>query len=79
MESEIKLLIQENSRLQDLLVYTDCSVTKSERPVRVGFHCHSVRQGATTIHEDNAAYTVSTSSLTVEVGAVTHVLDCLKM
>ena len=31
-----------------------------------------VKQGATTIHEDSAAYTVSTSSLTMEVAAVTH-------
>ena len=34
----------------------------------------TVKQGATTIHEDSAAYTVSTSSLTMGVGAVTHVL-----
>ena len=39
------------------------------RPVRWGF---TVKQGATTIHEDSAAYTVSTSSLTMEVEAVTH-------
>ena len=31
----------------------------------------SVQQGATTIHEAGAAYTVSTSSLTMEVEAVT--------
>ena len=33
-----------------------------------------VKQGATTIHEDIAAYTISTSSLTMEVEAVTHAL-----
>ena len=32
------------------------------------------KQGATTIHEDSAAYTVSTSSLTMAVEAVTHAL-----
>ena len=34
----------------------------------------SVNQGATTIREDSAVYTVSTSSLTMEVQAVTHAL-----
>ena len=32
----------------------------------------TVKQGATTSHEDSAVYTVSTSSLTMEVEAVTH-------
>ena len=35
-----------------------------QRPVRWGV---TVKQGATTIHEDSATYTVSTSSLTIEV------------
>ena len=35
-QSEIKLLIQENSKLQDLIVYTDgCH----QKPVRVGLQC----------------------------------------
>ena len=34
----------------------------------------TVKQGATTIHEDSAAYTVSTSSLTMEMEAGTHAL-----
>ena len=66
-ESEIKLLIQENSKPQDLTVYTDGSVTKDQSGW--GF---TAKQGATTIHEDSAAYMVSTSSLTMEVEAVTH-------
>ena len=41
------------------MVYTDGSVNS---------------QGATTIHEDNAAFSVSTSSLTIEVEAITHSL-----
>ena len=51
------------------LVYTDGSVTKDQS--RWGF---TVKQGATTIHEDSAAYTVSSSSLTMEVEAVTRAL-----
>ena len=66
-ESEIKLLIQENSKPQDYVVYADGAVTKDQSGW--GF---TVKQGATTIHEDSAAYTVSTSSLTME--AATHVL-----
>ena len=50
-------------------MYTDGSVTKNKSGW--GF---TVKQGATTIHEVNAAFTVSTSSLTMEVEAVTHAI-----
>ena len=56
MKSEIKLLIQQNNKLPDLIVYTDGSVTKDQSGW--GF---TVKQGATTIHEDSTAYTVSIS------------------
>ena len=52
-ESKIKLLIQENGKPQELIVYTDGSVTKDQSGW--GF---TVKQGATTMHEDSAAYTV---------------------
>ena len=52
--SEVKLLIQENSKPQDLIVYTDGSVTKDQSGW--GF---TVKQGATTIHEDSAASQVA--------------------
>ena len=68
-DSEIKLFVQENSNSQDLIVYTDGSVTKDQSGW--GF---IVKHGATTIHEDNAACTISTSSLTMEVETVTHSL-----
>ena len=72
-ESKIKLLTQENSKPQDLIVYTDgSSVTKDQSGW--GF---TVKQGAPTIPEDSAAYTVSTSSLTMEVEAVTHAVAAL--
>ena len=41
------------------------------RPVRPGFHC---RERLTIIQEENAAYSVSTFSLTMEMEAVTHAL-----
>ena len=62
-QSEIKLLIQESSKLQDFIVYTGGSVTKDQSGW--GF---TVKQGGTTIHEDK------TSSLTMEVEAVTLAL-----
>ena len=65
--SEIRQLIQENSKPQDFIVYTDGSVTKDQS----GW-VFTVKKGATTIHEDSAAYEVSTSSLTMEMEAVTH-------
>ena len=65
--SEIKLLIQQNSRPQDLIVYTDGSVTKDQS----GWG-YTVKQCATTIDKDRAAYMVSISSLTMEAEAVTH-------
>ena len=67
MESEIKLLIQENSKPQNLLVYTDGSVTKDQS----GWD-FTVKHGSTTIHENGEAITVSASSFTMEVEAVTH-------
>ena len=63
-QSEIELLIQVNSKLQDLIVYTDGSV-------RMGLHCQA---RCDNLHEDSAAYTVSTSSLTMEMEAFTHAL-----
>ena len=62
-------LIQENSKPQDPMVYTDFSVTKDQSGW--GF---TVKQGVTTIHEDSAAYTVLSYSLTMEVEAVIHAL-----
>ena len=50
-------------------MYTDGSVTKDQSGW--GF---TVKQGVTTIHEYSAANTVPTSSLTMEVEAVTHAL-----
>ena len=68
-ESEIKFLNQENSKPQDLIVYTDDPVTKDQSGWGL-----TLKQGATTIHEDSAAYMVSSSSLTMEVEAATHAI-----
>ena len=57
-----------NINPEDLIAYHDGSVIKDQS--RWGF---TVKRCATTIHEDSL-YTVSTSSLTMEVEAVTHAL-----
>ena len=66
-EPEIKLLIRENSKPQDLIVYTDGSVTRDQSGW--GF---TVKQGETTTHENSGACTFSTSSFPTEVEAVTR-------
>ena len=66
------IVYTDGSVTKDLIVYTDGSVTKDHSGW--GF---TVKQGEATIHEDSAAYTVSTSSLTMELEAVTHALRCI--
>ena len=68
-ESETKLLIQENSKPQDLIMYTDDSVTKDQSGWGI-----TVKQGEATIHEDSAVCMVSASSFTMELEAVTCAL-----
>ena len=53
----------------NLVVYTGGSVTKDQ-----SWWGFTVKRGATTVREDSAVYTVSTSSLTMEREAVTHAL-----
>ena len=66
------LLVQENSKLQDLKMYADGPVTLAQSQSGWDF---TVKQGVTTIHEDSAAYMISTSSLTMKVeAAVIHAL-----
>ena len=53
LEPEMKHLIQEIRRQQDLVVYTNGSAIKYQP--WWGF---TVKQGAAAIHEDNTAYTI---------------------
>ena len=61
-ESGIQLLIQENSKPQDLIVYSDCPVTKDQTKCGI-----TAKQGTTTIHKNSATCTVSASSLTMDL------------
>ena len=71
-ESEIKLLIQENSKQQDLIVYTDGSVTKDQSGWGL-----TVKPGATTIHEDSAAYCAIQAGLLTPLTFARHRLSPL--
>ena len=61
-----------NSKPQDIVIYTDGSVTSDWSGW--GF---MVKQGSRTVHEDSGAHRVTTSSLTMEVEAVTHAIQWL--
>ena len=66
---EVKLLIEKHSQPHDLRIYTDGSVTEDKSGW--GF---SIQQGDCTIYEDSAAYAVTSTSLRMEMEAVTHAL-----
>ena len=52
------------------MIYTDGSVIRDLSGW--GF---TVKQGGRTVHEDSGAHRVTTSSLTMEVEAVTHAIQ----
>ena len=66
---EVKLLIEKHSQPHDLRIYTDGSVIEDKSGW--GF---SIQQGDCTIYEDSAAYAVTSTSLRMEMEAVTHAL-----
>ena len=66
------MLGEANSKPHGIVIYTDGSVTRDLSGW--GF---TVKQGGRTVHEDSGAHRVTTSSLTMEVEAVTHAIQCL--
>ena len=70
--AEIQMLVKANSKSHDIVIYTDGSVTRDWSGW--GF---TVKQGGRTVHEDYGAQGVTTSSLTMEVEAVTHAIQRL--
>ncbi|NQZ78185.1 MAG: endonuclease/exonuclease/phosphatase family protein, partial [Ekhidna sp.] len=70
--AEIHLILEANSKEDDIIIYTDGSVTNTQS----GWGFTAKKKGK-TIHEENAAYEFTTSSLTMEVEAVTHALQWL--
>ena len=66
------MLVEANSKPQVIVIYTDGSVTRD----RSGWG-FTVKQDGRTVHEDSGAHRVTTSSLTMEVEAVTHAIQWL--
>ena len=66
------MLVEANSNPCDIMIYTDGSVTRD----RSGWG-FTVKQDGRTVHEDSGAHRVTTSSLTMEVEAVTHAIQWL--
>ena len=71
-KAEVQMLVEANSKPHDIVIYTDGSVTRD----RSGWG-FTVKQGGRTVHEDSGAHRVTTSSLTMEVEAVTHAIQWL--
>ena len=65
--AEVQMLVEAKSKPHDIVIYTDSSVTRDWSGW--GF---TAKQGGRTVHEDSGAHRVTTSSLTMEVEAVTH-------
>ena len=70
--AEVQMLVEANSKPHDIVIYTDGSVTRDQSGW--GF---LVKQGGRTVRKDSGAHRVTTSSLTMEVEAVTHAIQWL--
>ena len=66
------MFVEANSKPHDIVIYTDGSVTRVRSSW--GF---TVKKGGRTVHEDSGTLRVTTSSLTMEVETVTHVIQRL--
>ena len=69
VNAEVQMLVEANGKPHDIVIYKDGSVTRG----RSGWG-FSVKRGGRTVHEDSGAHRVMTSSLTMEVEAVTHAI-----
>ena len=74
VEAEVQALIFENSSVGDVVIYTDGSVVQHTR----SSWAFTAQVGGRTIKEDSGAVAVTTSSLTVEVMAVTKAMAWLE-
>ena len=70
INTEIKALIDENTTPGDALIYTDGSVIRNEK----SGYAFVVMSSGKIIHEASGAYAMTTSSMTMEIMAVTQAL-----
>ena len=69
---QVQMLVEANSKPHDIVIYRDSSVTRDQSGW--GF---TNKQGGGTVHKDSGSHRVMTSSLTMEVEAVTHAIQWL--
>ena len=69
---DVHMLVEVNSKPHDIVIYTDGSVTRDRSGWRF-----TVTQGGRTVHEDSGAHRVTTSSLIIEVEAITYATQWL--
>ena len=70
--AEIQMVVEVISKLHDIVIYTDGSVTMDRSAW--GF---LVKQRGRTVNEDSGTYRVTICSLTMEVAAITHAIQWL--
>ena len=70
--AEVQMIVDANSKPHDIVIYTDGSVTRDQSGW--GF---TIKQAGRTAHGDNGAHRATTSSLTIEIEAVTNVVQWL--
>ena len=70
--AEVQILVEANSKLYDIVIHTDGSVTRDRSGWRF-----TVKQGGRTAYEDSGIHRVTTYSLTMVVEAVTHAIQWL--
>jgi len=75
VESEVQALVSENSTEGDNIVYTDGSVVRHKRSA----WAFTAQCQGKTVWEESGAFAVTTSSMTMEVMAVTKALVWLEL
>ena len=68
-DAEVQMFIEANSKPLGIVIYMNGSVTRDRSGLGI-----TVKQGGRTEHEDSGANKVTTSSVTMEVEAVTHAI-----
>ena len=70
VETEVLALVNENSTVDDIVIYTDGPVIRHVRSALA----FTARCGSRIVQEDSDAFPVTTSSMTMEIMAVTGAL-----
>src|SRR5579871_6631626 len=75
VETEVLALVNENSTADDIVIYKDGSVIHHVRSA----WAFTARRGSRIVQEDSGAFPVTTSSMTMEIMAVTRALAWMEL